>query len=241
VVPDAIGPDTVAFAFVDVTAAGREVDGAGHNALGAWLWLAHAGLVGAGTFQQEIAGSALRVKVTTAAGAPTRAAMHQAPPRFGQVVRDRAALAAALGLVERDLVADRAAQVVATGAGHLLVPVADRTRVDQVRADATALAALLHEAGGAGCYVYTTAPGDPADGAHAYARFVNPTMGIVEDPATGTAAGPLAAALTRWGDVAAGAPVVVAQGHATGRPSRLRVDVDGDRVVLSGSGLVVGE
>jgi PhzF family phenazine biosynthesis protein len=88
-----------------------------------------------------------------------------------------------------------------------------------------------------GCYIYPTEAG--ADGADAYARFVNPAMGIVEDPATGTAAGPLAAVLVRHGDVPAGRPVLIQQGNATGRPSRLRVDVDRERVRITGTGLVV--
>jgi predicted PhzF superfamily epimerase YddE/YHI9 len=35
--------------------------------------------------------------------------------------------------------------------------------------------------------------------------------------------------------------VVIEQGHRIGRPSRIRVDVDGGRVRLSGSGIVVAE
>ena len=95
---------------------------------------------------------------------------------------------------------------------------------------------VLADAGGEGCYVFTTA-GDDAD---AYARFFNPTVGIAEDPATGTAAGPLATTLVRCGRVAEGGPVHIEQGHALGRPSRLVVEVSGERVRLLGSGLIVG-
>jgi PhzF family phenazine biosynthesis protein len=125
--------------------------------------------------------------------------------------------------------------VVSTGVAHLLVPLATREAVDAAVASGHDLAAILAEAGGEGCYLYTTA-GD--DGASAYARFFNPTVGIAEDPATGTAAGPLAVALVRSGWAAAGSPVLIEQGHRLGRPSRIRVDVAGDRVRLSGSGLV---
>jgi trans-2,3-dihydro-3-hydroxyanthranilate isomerase len=45
------------------TAAGHEVGGAGHNALGAWLWLAHAGRVGAGTHAQQLGDDVLAVEV----------------------------------------------------------------------------------------------------------------------------------------------------------------------------------
>ena len=210
------------------TAAGHEVGGAGHNALGAWLWLADAGRAGAGRFAQQIGEDVLPVEVVAD---PLRVVMEQSAPSFGAVAGDRSAVAHALGLRPEQVRADRPAQVVSTGAGHLLVPLADRAAVDAVRVDPAALLAVLRAAGGEGCYVWT-ADGGP------YARFFNPTVGIAEDPATGTAAGPLAAFLVRHGD--ATSPVVVEQGTALGRPSRLRVDVDGDRVLLSGSGVVSG-
>ena len=62
-------------------------------------------------------------------------------------------------------------------------------------------------------------------------------MGIVEDPATGTAAGPLAALLVRHGLAPAGTSAIE-QGHSMGRPSRISVTVEGDRVQLAGAGVV---
>jgi trans-2,3-dihydro-3-hydroxyanthranilate isomerase len=97
----------------------------------------------------------------------------------------------------------------------------------------------LAAVGGQGCYVYCLDPVDSA--ATANARFFNPTVGIWEDPATGSAAGPLAARLVAEGVAASGAPVVVEQGHAMGRPSQIRVAVDGDRVRIAGAGIVVAE
>jgi PhzF family phenazine biosynthesis protein len=130
--------------------------------------------------------------------------------------------------------------VVSTGAGHLLVPVRDRAAVDRAAPDSARLAAVLKQAGGEGCYLYSPDPVDPSD-AVAYTRFFNPTVGIAEDPATGTAAGPLVARLAAEGRIPAEADVVVEQGHALGRPSRIRVSVAGDRVRVGGSGLVVAE
>ena len=57
------------------------------------------------------------------------------------------------------------------------------------------------------------------------ARCFAPNEGIPEDPATGSAAGPLAAYLARAGLLPAGAARVVAQGDHAGRPSRLTVSV----------------
>jgi trans-2,3-dihydro-3-hydroxyanthranilate isomerase len=223
------------------TPAGAEVGGAGHNALGAWVWLEAAGRLSAdepdGGLAQEIAGRVLPVEVIRPPGKPAEIWLDQAPPQFGATVGDRSGLAAGLGLTEGDLGAP--AQVVSTGAAHLLVPVRDRTAVDRAAPDPARLAAVLHQAGGEGCYLYSL---DPVSAeAVAYARFFNPTMGIAEDPATGSAAGPLAARLSAEDQIPRQATVVIEQGHALGRPSLIRVAVSARRVRVGGSGLVVAE
>jgi trans-2,3-dihydro-3-hydroxyanthranilate isomerase len=225
------------------TPAGAEVGGAGHNALGAWVWLEAAGRLGpagsGGGHRQEIAGQVLPVEVIRQPGAPATVWMDQSPAQFGALAGDRATVAAALGLTEGDLAADEPAQVVSTGVGHLLVPARNRAAVDRAAPDPARLALVLRRAGGEGCYLYSR---DPVDtDAVAYARFFNPTVGIAEDPATGTAAGPLVARLAAAGKVPGQATLIVEQGHAAGRPSRIRVSVAGQRVRVGGSGLVVAE
>ena len=81
----------------------------------------------------------------------------------------------------------------------------------------------------------------------AIAREFNPAMGIAEDPATLTAAGPLAARLARESRQASSAvrpddafTVVISQGHRVGRPSTIVAAVVGGAVEVSGSGLIVG-
>ncbi len=222
------------------TPIGAEVLGAGHNALGAWLWLAASDrLVATDGLAQEIGSDVLPVEVIREQGRPVAVSMDQSAPNFGRSVDDRDELAASLGLAEADLVAAEPAQVVSTGAGHLLVPVRDRTAVDKAVPDAPRLAAALRQVGGEGCYLYSR---DPVEvDAVAYTRFFNPTMGIREDPATGTAAGPLVARLVASGEVADGGVAIVEQGYLLGRPSRIQVSVSGQRVRVSGSGVVVGE
>jgi len=226
------------------TPIGAEVGGAGHNALGAWLWMEAAGRLpsagGEPGFRQQIAGRVLPVEVIRRPGETATIWMDQSPPQTGAVVRDRAALATALGLTEDDLAADEPAQVVSTGAGHLLVPVRDRGAVDRAAPDAARLARVLRQVDGEGCYLYSTDPVDPA-GAVAYTRFFNPTVGIAEDPATGTAAGPLVARLVAAGKVPEHTTVIVEQGYALGRPSRIQVSAAGHRIRVGGSGLVVAE
>ena len=224
------------------TPIGAEVFGAGHNALGAWLWLVAAGRVPADRshYIQQIGDDLLDVVVHRTPGRPDVVSMDQSPPVFGNTVDDPAELAAALGLPALDLVPDRQAQVVSTGAGHLLVPVRNRAAVDAATPDNARLATLLQEVDGEGCYLYSLDPVDPSQ-AVAYTRFFNPTMGIHEDPATGTAAGPLVARLVAEGIVPDGTTAVIEQGHALGRPSRIHVTVSGEVVRISGSGLIVAD
>ena len=235
------GEEGIDWRLRSYTPAGAEVEGAGHNALGAWLWLADQGLTGdqpVVTMRQRIGAEVLAVEILRMPGEPTRIVMDQGVPQFGKHVTDGERLTGALGLEPRHLSPDATAQVVSTGVAHLLVPLATREAVDAAVARSRDLAAILAEAGGEGCYLYTTA-GD--DGAAAYTRFFNPTVGIAEDPATGTAAGPLAVALVRSRRVPAHSPVFIEQGHHLGRPSRIRVDVADDRVRVSGSGLVTAQ
>jgi trans-2,3-dihydro-3-hydroxyanthranilate isomerase len=235
--PTAGGADWQLRSFTPI---GEEVFGAGHNALGAWLLLAATGRLASssGRFAQQIGPDVLGVEIEEAGG-QTRVRMDQSPPTVGDTVADRAELAASLGLDVDDL-AEAAAVVVSTGAGHLLVEVRDRAAVDRCSPASDRLATALRAVGGEGCYVYSRDPVDPAS-AVAYTRFFNPTVGIWEDPATGTAAGPLVARLVRDGVLPDGAHVGVEQGHRLGRPSLLGVSVSGQRVRVSGTGLVVGE
>ncbi len=226
------------------TAAGVEVGGAGHNALGAWWWLAQTdGLsldAGAGNFVQEIAGRELEVEVTaTEDGRPKAIAMTQEEPSWGQLAED-SPIAAALGLGDGDLGRTVPAQVVSTGAPHLLIEARDRSAVDRAEPETAVLAELLRTVEGEGCYLFSLDPLSPA--ASAYARFFNPTVGLSEDPATGTAAGPLACHLVRHGVLPEpAATAIIEQGHAMGRPSQIEISVEGSRVVIHAECVIAAE
>lgn len=71
-----------------------------------------------------------------------------------------------------------------------------------------------------------------------------PAGGVFEDPATGSAAGPLAIHLARHGRIAFGEQIEIRQGAEIGRPSRLYARVDGssnriDSVEVGGSAVIV--
>jgi trans-2,3-dihydro-3-hydroxyanthranilate isomerase len=81
-------------------------------------------------------------------------------------------------------------------------------------------------------------------GSHWKTRMFGPALGVAEDPATGSAAGPLAVHLARYGRVGFGTDIEIVQGVEIGRRSVLRARVEGegdrvDRVFVGGSAVIV--
>jgi len=75
-------------------------------------------------------------------------------------------------------------------------------------------------------------------------RMFGPMLGVPEDPATGSAAGPLALHLARHGRIAFGDEIEISQGAEIGRPSTLYARVDGtvdavERIEVGGSAVIV--
>ncbi len=123
-------------------------------------------------------------------------------------------------------------QRVSCGVPYLLLPLRSRESVDRAFVDRAGIRAL-GEAMGEDLAVFVFSL-DHARETTAYARMFAPQDGIVEDPATGSAAGPLGAYLFRHGAVSAGEArrMVQVQGVAMGRPSRIEIDIptEGDAI-----------
>ena len=175
--------------------------------------------------------------------------MTQVKPTFGRSTTDAAGVAAALGLQAGDIAAGQApaAQDVSTGSNYIIVPLASRKAVDAAVVDLPRLRALrtAHGLTGFAVYAFTTEPG--SDGATSYSRLV-PPPGIIEDPASGSAAGPAGCFMVRYGFVTAekAASIVNAQGVLVKRPSRIHIKLasaNGEitQVKVGGASVVVGE
>jgi PhzF family phenazine biosynthesis protein len=218
-------------------ASGAEVFGAGHNALGAWLWLGEHGDLGPlatpQPFSQEIGTGVLPIEMEKIGGR-VHGRMRQAPLRLLAPLSNADALATALGLDPRAILSHPTPRPAYTGATHLMVRIADREAVDKARPAAAELLSVLQAAGAEGCYIYAFDEHRPQT---AYARFFNPTVGLWEDAATGTAAGPLAAYLASEG-LLANNELAIEQGTKMGRRSILRIRVNREPE-LSGTGIVV--
>ncbi len=173
--------------------------------------------------------------------------MTQSAPVFGPSLARLDTLASALGLEAADLAPHGwPVQEISCGSPFLIVPVASRAAVDRAAADARTLARAFEEQGAPQRSVYLfTLEGGP-DAADVYTRMFAPDLGIAEDPATGSASGPLGGYLVRHGQAARGGrPIRNLQGVRMGRPSWIHISpvVDGDTVTavrVGGGAVVVG-
>ena len=203
-----------------------ELPFAGHPTLGTAFTLAREGLIGSDTVQHCAAGD-IPVRIDLEDG---RAVMRQLPPIFGREVDDRKAVAAAAGLELSDLVDGLPIVPVSTGIPHLMVPVGDEEALRRATRDDRGCERVCASADNAESLYLFAVRGDGDIRARMFDRF--PTIG--EDPATGSAAGPLAAYLATHGLAGLPGTALIAQGEQVGRPSFLHVEVarDGDEWVL---------
>lgn len=217
---------------------------AGHPVVGTIFVLASRGEYGLGAalsevgdgvhrIHQECGAGVLPVDIRVRGGEVEQVVMTQAPPRFFGEFGDRAALAACLGLGEDDLLpGGTPAQVVSTAMPQLMVPVRSLRSLERIELDAGAARSLLNrEEIGSDCLmVFSTECVHRESAAHA--RMFAPGLGVVEDPATGSAAGALGAWLVRHRRVVSNdsGPVrlVIEQGYEMGRPSTIHVEVEHD-------------
>jgi trans-2,3-dihydro-3-hydroxyanthranilate isomerase len=210
-----------------------EITFAGHPSLGTAVAVARAdGEQRARYVQQTPAG--LQPVEVELDGDLAHATMLQEPPVFGREPAPGDVMAAA-GLVAADAHPQLPPQVVSTGEPQLLAPLRDAAALRRAAPVRAALQALLEPLGA--LVLYLTAVDLDAGSAEARGFFLDRT-GITEDPATGSAAGPLQAYLReRTGATA----LTVRQGDEIGRPSRIECAWEDDRPRVSGDVVVVAD
>jgi trans-2,3-dihydro-3-hydroxyanthranilate isomerase len=159
--------------------------------------------------------------------APTFGEMTQVDPVFG-AVHDRGAVARASGVPEDDIDDSLPVQTISTGLAQTIVPLRGLDAMRKLRIDARKSAEYLSRFGGKFFYFVTRETIDPAARLHARMLFYNG-----EDPATGSAAGCVAAWMVAHGVARSEEHVWIEQGIEMRRPSQIfvRARSEGDRVV----------
>jgi trans-2,3-dihydro-3-hydroxyanthranilate isomerase len=164
-----------------------------------------------------------------AGGGVTGGSMEQPIPQVGAFAAQDALLEA-LGLARAEL----PIETYVNGPTNVMVALADEDAVASLRPDFSALLAL-------GTIIVSCFAGS---GTRWKTRVFAPALNVFEDPATGSAAGPLALHLARHGLIGFGEQIEIRQGAEIGRPSLLRARVDGnaarvERVEVGGAAVVV--
>ena len=145
-------------------------------------------------------------------------------------------LLAAIG-VERSLLP---VELYDNGAPHVYVALESEEAVARLEPDFGALVRLARDGDmpiiGANCFA--------GSGRRWKTRMFAPADGVPEDPATGSAAGPLACHLARHGLIAFGEEIEISQGAEIGRPSTLYARVEGsleriEEVEVAGAAVIV--
>ena len=206
----------------------EEVPFAGHPSLGTAVAVALRSSETEVTYTQETHVGLQPVTVSRA-GDRASASVLQGPVEFGEEL-DAGEVMAAIGLAPDDAHPDWAPQLVTTGLTALIAPLALTGALGSIRPDRAAVEALHPESFNLYLFAYDE------EGGRARARSIPSRPAESEDPATGSAVGPLLAYLQpRTGDDR----IEVWQGVEIGRPSRLIAELEGDRVRVSGNVIVV--
>jgi trans-2,3-dihydro-3-hydroxyanthranilate isomerase len=223
-----------------------ELPFAGHPVVGTWHCLALEGVVpepenanGWVRIKQEVGIGILPIDIKFKDGEPERVVMTQGKFEIRAEIddwQDQADIARALGLAREDLDESLPIQAVSTGNTMLLVPVRSLADLGHCRVNLPMLSEIYERGdtfgGCTGCYAFTRETIEIGE-ARAHARFfVGQNIG--EDPATGSAAGPLGGYLVYHG-AANVEPVdgvykfVIEQGDFINRPSRIGLEVKGEK------------
>jgi trans-2,3-dihydro-3-hydroxyanthranilate isomerase len=227
----------------------EELPMAGHPTIGSTFALAAEGTIDRGRekFVFELGIGPIEVSLEWGSDGLSFAWMTQLLPAFGPRVSNRVAMAAALGVEAADLDGDRPLEVVSCGVPYLFVPLRTRPAVDSVSIERRALASAFAASGmdEVPIFVFTTQKGDGDE--TVYSRMLAPGFGVTEDPATGSASGPLGCYLLHHGMVppARARELISLQGVAMKRPSRLHISIDSHegritRVRVGGESVLVG-
>src|SRR5581483_88404 len=221
-----VGPATRAdcAAGVRIFTPTKEMNFAGHPTIGTSFVLLEEGIVpkNSGRFILEEKVGPVPIRVEP--GERPLIWLSTPPISWGRTF-DRELCAQALGLEPADLL-EIAPQLLSAGNPTIFIAARDKEAVDRSWLDLAGMKTLRDGPEEPMCvFVFTPTPGG------AYSRMFAPEYGVVEDPATGSSTGPLAAFMLRHGLVAgaAGTRFVSEQGTKMGRPSILHVQLHGEQ------------
>jgi trans-2,3-dihydro-3-hydroxyanthranilate isomerase len=202
----------------------RELPFAGHPTIGTSFVLLDEGMVSKDSEHFALEEKVGPVSIRVEPGERPLIWLTTPPITYGRTF-DPALCARALGIEPTDLL-EVTPQLLSAGNPTIFIAVKDKEAVDRAWLDLQGMTTLTDGGREPAC-VFVFAPTSGG----AYSRMFAPEYGIIEDPATGSSTGPLAAFMIRHGLVSgdAGARFVSEQGTKMGRRSILHVQIHGEQ------------
>ena len=232
----------------------QEIAFAGHPVIGAFYILAHIGVISlvepVTRLHQETQVGVFPVELFVREGCIRSIFMEQPKPEFLGVIeplRDLFEVAKAIGVAKTKITGTGLpVEIVSTGFPVVVVPVRTLTAVSAAIPNIVLINSVCEQHKAQGIMVFSTVTVEEESTVHTR-MFASP-VGVVEDPATGSATGALGAYLVKNGvvDVGPTTEIICEQGYEVDRPSRLMVHVHSDEdeiqsVHVGGQAVVVIE
>lgn len=169
----------------------------------------------------------MRVDIEYRKKKPLYFLMHQPVPEFGVAIQDRGQAANAVGLDKDSVVGGG---VVSNGLNFLIVEIDTIDHVKKAQLNIDLAAKVIKRYKATGIYIFSRYERGKFD---IHARFFAPTLGVYEDPATGSASGAVGAYLSRILKFPIELSIRIEQGVEIQRPSSIDVFVKCERGVIS--------
>ncbi|MFX0137769.1 MAG: PhzF family phenazine biosynthesis protein [Candidatus Hodarchaeota archaeon] len=145
--------------------------------------------------------------------------MRQNDPEFFKIFKDKHKIAELAGLMPDDILGDLPIEEVSTGNTILLIPIRNLSSIRKATGVVNKLTEFFANNKSIAPYLFTLDTEDK--GSNVHTRFFAPHFGIIEDPATGSAAGPLTAYLLKYDVFGQKFEIQNEQGIEIGRPSKI--------------------
>ena len=149
--------------------------------------------------------------------------MVQPLPSFSNIYEDRNKIAQLLSLENSAIDPELPIQIISCGVPFVYIPIKSMDEIKAAKVRLDLLEEYLGNYESQALFLFTRETVNPSSTVHC--RMFAPTLGVMEDPATGSASGPLGAYMVKYG-LSDGKNIISEQGFEMGRPSIINTDID---------------
>ncbi|ADR23677.1 phenazine biosynthesis protein PhzF [Marivirga tractuosa] len=165
----------------------------------------------------------LKVQYEKKKGKISKILMEQPLPKFEQTFKDKKLVASLISIDEDDIEEDYPCRIVNCGNPFLIIPIRSLEAVQNLKLNNELFSEILDEIFVTGVMAFTMETQNPNHLTHS--RMFAPHIGVAEDPATGSAHGPLACYLHNYNMADLSELAIGEQGYELGRPSQVKMKI----------------